>query len=99
METPQFVVVRPTKTLGAKSLECQVSSLGNLKKFKAPSRWSRAAKASFADHSKKALKDLKASSNDVSLKLNFDSGGEWRGLFISDSIKTYDLHTAMRRAF
>lgn len=99
MENPQFAVVRPTKALPAKSLECQVSQLTKLKSFKSPSRWSRAAKAQFSENAKKAVKDDTETVKSKDLTLRFDAGGEWRGLFIADGLATFELHCAIRKAF
>src|SRR4051812_24253625 len=97
MEIPQFVMVRPSQAAGPKAVECQVAPLRALSKISG--QWSKAAKQNWIFQLKELKKNLKADTTTFKGRLSFDAGGSWQGLFISDSVKTFELHSAMRKSF
>jgi leucyl aminopeptidase len=99
METPQIAVSRPSKTPSTKTLQCQILPLKALVKSAFSAKWPKTAKLRLNERLKESKKKLEDDTQDVTIQLHFEAGGEWIGLFISDDIKTFALHTALRRAF
>src|SRR5687767_8926985 len=98
MEIPKFVVTRPLKTPNTKGFHGQILPLKNLSKG-VSGQWPRASKLNLSEQIKELKKNLKPETTDASASLHFDAGGQWVGLFISNDIRTFDLHTAVRKAF